>query len=415
MLEKYYDEYAELIVKTGVNIRPDQLVVINVGVENTDFARRLAKAAYQAGAHDVTIVWHDEQFSLLRYQSVRPEVLSEFPEWRRMLYLDNAEEGAAFISVVSENPEIFNTVDPKRLMLAQQAAGAALKEYRERVMANKNSWCVVSVPSAAWAECVFPELSEKRAVQALWKKILAAVRVKGDGKAVERWKGHTEFLSRAAKFMNDSNFAALHYTNSLGTDLTVKLPEGHIWAGGAEYTQSGTEFVANMPTEEVYTVPRLDGVDGVVYASKPLVYNGNLIKNFSVRFKDGEVTDFAAEEGRELLRELLSTDAGSCRLGEVALVPYDSPISQSGILFYNTLFDENASCHLAFGKAYPTCLAGGTELSAEELEKKGVNDSLVHEDFMIGTRDLKIDGIKQNGKRIPVFRKGNFVSFDQVN
>ena len=410
-MEKYYDEYAELIVKTGVNIRPGQLLVINSGVENADFVRRLAKVAYKAGAHDVTVVWHDERFSLLRYQLAPKMVFTEFPEWRRMLYMDNAEEGAAFISVVAENPEIFKSVEPERLTLSQQAAGAALKDYRERIMSNKNSWCVVSVPSTAWAKCVFPQMDDAEAVDALWDKILLAVRVKGDGQAVKRWKEHTDFLSRAASFLNMSQFKALHYKNSLGTDLRIGLPMGHIWAGGAEKTQSGTVFVANMPTEEVYTAPSRNAVDGIVYASKPLVYNGNLIRNFWLRFEAGRVIEYAAEQGEELLRELLATDEGACYLGEVALVPFDSPISKSEVLFYNTLFDENASCHLAFGKAYPTCIEGGTELSVDELVKKGINNSLVHEDFMIGTEDLSIDGISRDGKEIPVFRNGNFVSF----
>lgn len=409
-MNKLLDKYAELVVRTGVNIRPDQLLVINASIENADFARRLAKAAFGAGAHDVTISWHDEQFSLLRYMMGKKEVFTEFPDWRRIMYMDNAEEGAAFISIVSEDPEIFKSVEPERLTLAQQAAGAALKEYRERIMSNRNSWCVVSVPSPAWAACVFPELSAEEAVNALWQNIFAAVRVNNDCDAVKAWKEHTDFLGRAADFLNKNRFKSLHYINSLGTDLTVGLPDGHIWAGGAEKTTAGTVFVANMPTEEVYTAPALDDVNGVVYASKPLVYNGNLIKDFYLRFENGKVTDFAAKEGEPLLRELLSTDQGSCRLGEVALVPYDSPISRSGVLFYNTLFDENASCHLAFGKAYPTCLEGGTELTEDELLQRGINNSLIHEDFMIGTADLSIDGITAEGSRVPVFRQGNFVS-----
>lgn len=407
-MEKLLDEYAQLVIRTGINIRQDQPLVINAGIENADFARRLAKAAYEAGAHDVTVAWHDEKLALIKYQLAKKSVFTEFPDWRRMLYLDNAEEGAAFISVVAEDPEIFRDVEPERLTLAQQAAGAALKEYRERVMANKNSWCVVSVPSAAWAQCVFPELSEEAAVAALWDKIFAAVRVDGTGTAVENWKKHTEYLARAAKFLNEHQFKALHYRNSLGTDLTVGLPSGHIWAGGAEKTQSGTVFVANIPTEEVYTAPAREATDGIVFSSKPLVYNGNLIKDFSIQFEKGRVTAYKAASGEDLLRELLATDEGASYLGEVALVPYDSPISKSGTLFYNTLFDENAACHLAFGKAYPTCISCGADLADDELLQRGINQSLIHEDFMIGTADLDIDGIKKDGERVPVFRNGNF-------
>lgn len=405
------EKYAELIIRTGVNIRPGQLLVINASIENADFARMLSKEAYKAGAHDVTISWHDDKFTLLRYIMAQKEVFTEYPEWRRILYMDNAEEGAAFISIVSEDPEIFNSVETERLILGQQAAGAALKEYRERIMANRNSWCVISVPSPAWAGHVFPEMSADDAMGALWKNIFEAVRVSEDSDAVEAWKEHTEFLRQAADFLNKKQFKRLHYYNSLGTDLTVNLPKGHIWAGGAEKTTNGTVFVANMPTEEVYTAPALDGVNGIVYASKPLVYNGNLIKDFSLKFKDGKVIDFTAKEGEHLLHELLSIDSGSCRLGEVALVPFDSPVSKSGVLFYNTLFDENASCHFAFGKAYPTCIDGGTELSEDELLQRGINNSLIHEDFMIGTADLMIDGITSEGSKVPVFRQGNYVPF----
>lgn len=409
--DKFLNEYAELVVKTGINIKKGQPLVINSPIETADFARRLASEAYKAGAHDVTISWNDEKFSLIRFTMAQKSVFSEFPEWRKMLYMDNAEEGAAFISIAAEDPEIFKHVEPERITVAQQSAGAALKEYRERMMSNRNAWCVVSVPTAAWAKRVFPKLPDDAAVEKLWEKILSVVRVDGKGKAVSKWAEHTGFLARAAEFMNSKKFVRLHYTNSLGTDLYIGLPKGHIWAGGAEKTQSGTVFVANIPTEEVYTVPKLDEVDGVVYASKPLVYNGNLIDNFSLTFKDGQVIDFKAAAGHDLLRELLSTDAGACRLGEVALVPYDSPISKSEVLFYNTLFDENASCHLAFGKAYPTCIADGEKMNDDELFEHGVNNSLIHEDFMIGTADLNIDGITEDGDIVPIFRKGNFVQF----
>ena len=334
----------------------------------------------------------------------------EFPAWRQSLYMDNAEQGAAFISILAEDPEIFRDVDPERLTLAQQAAGAALLEYRARMMSNKNAWCVVSIPTAAWAEKVFPGLSAEKAVRQLWQKIFSAVRVEDGGDAVASWRQHTAFLKRASDFMNRWQFQSLHYVNALGTDLTVRLPSGHIWAGGSEDTQGGTPFVANMPTEEVYTLPQRDGVDGVVAASKPLNYNGNLIENFRLTFQAGKVVAYEAEKGGDILKELLAMDEGACRLGEAALVPFDSPISKSGVLFYNTLFDENASCHLALGKAYPTCMTGGAAMTSAELLAHGVNDSLIHEDFMVGTRDLAITGCTADGRKIPVFRDGNFVS-----
>ncbi|MBR1552810.1 MAG: aminopeptidase [Schwartzia sp.] len=410
-MEARLTEYARLTVRTGVNLREDQPLVINAPIECADFARRLAREAYQTGARDVTIVWSDERFSRLRFEMATEEALASYPDWRRRLYMDNAEENAAIISIHAENPEAFRGVAPERLVTAQQAAGEALLEYRARIMASKNAWCVVSVPTAAWARKVFSDKSDAEAVDALWEAIFSTVRVSGDGGAVERWKRHTDFLSRAAAFMNGYAFVSLHYKNSLGTDLTVHLPESHIWAGGAEETQAGRVFVANLPTEEIYTLPHRDGVDGMVVATKPLVFQGNLITGMKLRFEAGKVVSFEAETGRAHLQTLLETDEGAAHLGEVALVPYDSPISKSGILFYNTLFDENASCHLAFGKAYPTCLAGGADMDTVTLLSHGVNDSLLHEDFMVGSRDLSITGRTKDGKEIPVFRDGNFVEF----
>jgi len=403
------DAYARLVVRVGVNLQPDQLLVINAPIECADFARRIAREAYDAGAHDVTISWKDEQFSLLRYEKAKTQVFSEFPEWRQRLYTDLAEQGAAFVSIAAEDPEIFKNVDPERLRLSRQAAGAALLEYRQRTMKSENAWCVVSIPTESWARAVFPEMSASEAVGKLWQSIFQAVRVQEGSDAVALWQQHADFLHQAAEFMNAHAFASLHYQNALGTDLTVELPEGHVWAGGAENTTGGVRFIANMPTEEVFSLPKRDGVNGTVVATKPLNYNGNLIENFRLTFVDGKVTEYHAEKGEALLKELLSMDEGSCRLGEVALVPYDSPISQSGVLFFNTLFDENASCHLAFGKAYPTSIRGGAAMKELELLAAGANDSLLHEDFMIGSRDLSITGRMKDGTEVPVFRNGNFV------
>ena len=406
--EELLEEYARLIVRMGVNLQDDQPLVINAPLACADFARCVAGAAYDAGAHDVTVAWNDERLARLRYDKAKKSVFSEFPEWRRRLYEDSAAEGAAFVTIHASDPEIFSGVEPERLTLAQQAAGAALLEYRQRLMSNKNAWCVVSIPTESWAKKVFPEDAPDAAVENLWQAIFAAVRLAPGEDAAVRWQKHIEFLARAAKFMNDHAFSRLEYKNALGTNLSIELPEGHIWMGGAEKTQDGVTFVANMPTEEIYTLPKRDGVNGTVKATRPLNVNGNLVEGFSLTFKDGKVVDYKAERGAEILKELFSTDEGASYLGEVALVPYDSPISKSGVLFFNTLFDENAACHLAFGKAYPTCIEGGETMTSIELLQRGVNDSLVHEDFMVGSRDLAIDGIEADGTRVPVFREGNF-------
>ncbi len=408
MDDKRLKKLARLAVRTGVNLQPDQLLIINSPIECAEFARDIASEAYAAGAHDVVISWGDEQFARLRFEQAKDEVFTEFPSWRRKFYMDYAEQGAAVISVSAQDPEIFRGLPPERLLAARQAAGAALSEYRERLMKNRNTWCIVSVPTQAWARKVFPELSGEDAVDRLWEEILRAVRVKEDGDPVKAWQEHTAFLAKAADFMNGNDFHALHYRNSLGTDLTVELPEGHIWAGGAERSELGTEFVANLPTEEVYTAPEREGVNGIVYATRPLVYEGNLIEDFCLTFQKGRVTDYDAKKGKEYLKALFDTDEGAAYLGEVALVPYDSPISRSGVLFYHTLFDENASCHLALGKAYPTCLKGGEQMNSVELLQHGINESLVHEDFMIGSPDLSIQGIRKDGTKVPVFVNGNY-------
>ena len=406
--EELLEEYARLIVRMGVNLQTDQPLVINAPLACADFARRVAGAAYDVGAHDVTVAWNDERLARLRYDKAKKSVFTEFPEWRRRLYEDSAAEGAAFVTIHAADPEIFSGVEPERLTLAQQAAGAALLEYRQRLMSNKNAWCVVSIPTESWASKVFPEDAPDVAVENLWQAIFAAVRLAPGEDAAVRWQKHIEFLTRAAKFMNDHAFSRLEYKNALGTNLSIELPEGHIWMGGAEKTQDGVTFVANMPTEEIYTLPKRDGVNGTVKATRPLNVNGNLVEGFSLTFKDGKVVDYKAERGAEILKELFSTDEGASYLGEVALVPYDSPISKSGVLFFNTLFDENAACHLAFGKAYPTCIEGGEAMTSVELLQRGVNDSLVHEDFMVGSKDLAIDGIEADGTHVPVFREGNF-------
>ena len=406
------EAYARLVVRIGVNLQHDQILVINSPIECASFARLLAKEAYAAGAHEVVMSWGDELSARIKYDMAPTAVFSEFPEWRRAFYTDYAERGAAFISIAARDPEIFAGVASERLALAQQAAGAALLEYRARLMANQNTWCVASVPTAAWAKKVFPGVSEEAAIAKLWEAIFQTVRIGEDVDVVAAWKSHVDFLHRAAAFLNENDFASLHYTNEVGTDLTIELPEGHVWAGGSELAATHVPFVANLPTEEVYTLPKSDGVHGKVVATKPLVYQGSLIEGFWLKFEQGRVVDFHADKGEDVLRELLATDEGSSRLGEVALVPYDSPISKSGLLFYNTLFDENAACHLALGKAYPTCLKGGEDMQSVELLQHGVNDSLLHEDFMVGSRALAITGKRRSdGREMPVFQHGNFIEF----
>ncbi len=401
------EKYADLIVKTGVNVQQGQILVIFSPIECASFARTIAGVAYQAGARDVVISYKDELFSKLRFLQAPEEVFEEFPAWQKEFYLSYVKQGAAFISIAASDPELLKDVSPERVAKVQKTSSIALKEYRERLMSNKNAWCVVSIPTVSWAKKVFPQLPDNEAVDALWEAIFKTVRV-GDEDPVVAWEEHKKNLKVSAEFLNRHQFKFLRYKNSLGTDVEIELPEGHIWLGGSEYTPDGVEFIANMPTEEVFTLPKKTGANGTVVSSMPLNYNGNLIENFSLTFKDGKIIEFTAEKGYEVLKKLIETDEGSCYLGEVALVPYDSPISNAKILYYNTLFDENASCHLAIGKAYPVCIKDGKNMSKEELDELGVNDSLTHVDFMIGTKDLEIIGITATGQEIPVFKNGNF-------
>lgn len=407
MNKEMLEKYARLVVKTGVNIQKGQTLVIASPLECAFFVHIAAKIAYQEGARDVVVNWRDEQLSKIQFTYAPEEVFDEFPSWQKELYLSNALKGAAFLSISASDPELMKDVDPDRMTRSQKARNIALKEYRERTMSNRNAWAVVSIPTKSWARKVFPRLSEEEAIERLWESILKTVRVDAADPVVA-WSEHKQNLIRILKHLNSAGLRYLHYKNSLGTDLKIELPENHIWLGGSDYTPEGLEFIANMPTEEVFTLPLRSGVNGTVVSSMPLIYNGNLIEHFTLIFKDGKVVEVQAGKDQELFKRILETDEGSSFLGEVALVPYDSPISKSGILYYNTLFDENASCHLALGEAYPVCIKNGENLNRDELSRLGVNSSLIHEDFMIGTPDLEILGVTREGAKVPVFRKGNF-------
>ncbi|MCH3963873.1 MAG: aminopeptidase [Clostridium sp.] len=407
MNNNFLKKYAELIVKIGVNIQDNQILVVNSPIECAEFTRSVSEIAYKQGARDVIVNWSDEKLSKIKYLNGRDDIFDDFPEWRKELYTGYAREDAAFLSIHASDPELMKDVDTGRIMRANKAANTALREYRGRIMSDKNVWSVVSVPTRAWSKKIFPNVPEGEAVEKLWDSIFETVRVKCDD-PIRAWEDHKKNLKKRMKFLNENNFKYLEYRNGLGTDLKIELPEGHIWLGGSSFSPRSTEFMANIPTEEVYTLPLKNGVNGRVFSSKPLNYNGNLIDNFSIVFKDGKIVDFTAEHGFETLKHIIGTDEGSHYLGEVALVPFDSPISNSNILFYNTLFDENASCHLAIGEAYPVCIKGGENMSRDQLESAGVNNSLEHVDFMIGTEDLNITGTTQNGDKIEVLKNGNF-------
>ena len=400
-------EYARLLVRVGLNVYPGQNLVISAPVECVDFARLCAAEAYDAGCREVIMNWHDDVLTRMKYLRADDAIFDEVALWRRHFFNDYALEGAAYLAISASDPENLKGVDPRRLVRSQQASGKALKDFDRLQMCGGVPWCIASIPIPSWAKRVFPGVSEEEAMEKLWDAIFASVRVSGDGKAVEKWQAHLDTLHERLEKMNALNFKSLHYTNSLGTDLTVELPEGHIWEAGDDVTLSGRSYIANVPTEELFTSPLRTGVNGVVYSALPLAHDGNIIDKFRFVVKDGRIVEAHAEQGEETLKAAISVDEGASYFGEVALVPYDSPISNQKILFYNTLFDENAACHIAFGEAYP-CLKGGQQMTKDELKARGLNDSITHVDFMVGTPDLSIVGTTHDGRQVPVFVNGNF-------
>ena len=406
-MEEKLQEYARLLVRVGLNVQRGQTLVISSPVECAYFARLCAAEAYAAGCKEVVMNWHDDALGRMKYLYADDAVFDDVPLWRRHFFNDYAQEGAAYLAISASDPENLKGVDGSRIIRAQQASGKALKEFDRLQMCSGFPWCIASIPIPSWAKTVFPDDGEERAMERLWDAIFRAVRISGDGKAVEKWQAHLKTLHARMEKLNALKFKSLHYTNALGTDLTVELPEGHIWEAGNDVTLSGQEYIANIPTEELFTSPLKTGVNGVVYASLPLVHDGNIIDGFHFVVKEGKIVEARARQGEETLQAAIAVDEGASYFGEVALVPYDSPISNQKILFYNTLFDENAACHIAFGEAYP-CLEGGQNLSKEELTARGLNDSITHVDFMVGTPDLRIVGTTHDGREIPVFENGNF-------
>ena len=401
-------EYAHLLVEVGLNVQPGQTPSIESNVEYAALTRLCVSACYDCGARNVVTYYGDDFLTRESFLRADPAVFDEYPSYMKARVDWFLEQKSPRLSFTGSNPELLKGVDPARIQARRKSSGPPTRAYFDALTANKFQWCVGAYPTLAWAEKVFPDKKGEEAMDALWDAIFSVCRITGDGKGVERWKEHVAATARRAKALNEYQFQTLHYTNSLGTDLTIRLPDNHVWAGGSDFTPEGVEFVANIPTEEIFTAPRWDGVDGRVYAALPLAMDGNLIRGFYLDFKGGRIVDVHAGEGEEFLRRAIDTDEGAHYLGEVALVPYDSPIRNTGILFYETLFDENASCHLAFGEAYPSCVKGGEDMSEEAQKAAGLNRSITHVDFMVGTADLSIVGATHDGREIPVFVDGNF-------
>lgn len=400
-------KYARLIAETGVNVQDNHTVVLQISVNQAPLARLITEEAYRLGAAEVIVQWSDETIQREFLAHAATDRIENVPQYKIDQTNDWIAKGASRISVVSSNPDALAGVDAQRVAAFQAANGKALVNLRKATQANKVSWTVVAAASEGWAAKVFPELAtSEEQVDALWNEIFKTTRIYEENPVIA-WDIHDKKLQEKAAELNEQQFTALHYT-APGTDLTIGLPKNHLWEGAGSYNARGEEFMANMPTEEVFTAPDSRRVDGYVSSTKPLSYAGTIISGMKFTFKDGKVVDFSAEQGEEALKNLLAIDEGAKHLGEVALVPDPSPISQSGLIFYNTLFNENASNHLAFGSAYAFNLQGGTEMSEEELAEAGLNRSQTHVDFMVGSDKMNIDGIKEDGTIVPVFRNGDW-------
>lgn len=407
-VEDYIEKYVELILKVGLKIKNGDKLVVRCPIEARDFAVECTRKAYELGAGEVVVDYRDQLISRLKYENESLDVLTDIPKHKVDKENYYMEKKAKYLSVTGSDPDALKGVDAEKLFKSNLANSKALRDFSAKMMANYVSWIVVGASIPSWATKVFPDLEEGEAVRRLWFEIFNSVRLFEED-PIKALENHVDNLNRYSKFLNEAKFEKLIYKSQKGTDLEVGLPKGYIFAGAGDVNSDGEEFIANMPSEEVFSAPRLDGVNGKVYSTLPLNYNGNLIEDFYLVFKDGEVVDYDAKAGKEYLKNILDTDEGAKRLGEVALVSYNTPISMRKVLFYNTLYDENASCHFALGKSYPTCLEGGEKLSIEELKERGMNDSLTHVDFMVGDETTEIIGVKENGEEVQIFKEGNFV------
>lgn len=404
-------QYAELLVKVGMNVQPKQPVFIRSSVETLELTHLIVEEAYHCGASDVRVVYSDPTLKRLKFENESVEHFAnhEIKSYDVEARMDYVKRGAANLALISEDPDLMDGIDSQKLQAFQQQNARAFKGYMESVQKNQFPWVVAVFPSKAWAKRVYPELSVEEAYIKFIDEVFDIVRIDGND-PVENWRQHIANLSVYAQKLQQKNYHALHYVSE-GTDLTVGLAKNHIWEDATSYVNGKEQaFIANIPTEEVFTAPDRNRVDGYVTNKLPLSYNGTIIDQFKLMFKDGEIIDFSAEKGEAVLKDLINTDEGSRRLGEVALVPDDSPISNRNTIFYNTLFDENAACHLAIGSAYAFNIQGGTEMTVEEKIASGLNDSNVHVDFMIGSSDLTIYGIFEDGSKELVFENGNWAS-----
>ena len=399
--------YASLLVHVGVNLQKGQRLMLRAPISAAPLVRKVVEEAYKHGSPLVDVHWGDEVLEKLRFEHAPADSFEEHINWRLDASMEGVERGDALLTIRSEDPDLLKGQNPEHVSTVVRSRQKRFKPFSKHITAHSISWCLVAYPVESWAQKVFPAESSEKAVELLWDAIFATTRA-DQADAVELWKEHQKDLAARSKFLNDKHYNAVHFKNA-HTDLTLGLPDGHIWHGGGAVNKAGKDFVPNMPTEEVFTLPDMNRVDGVVRSSKPLSYNGNLIDNFELTFEAGKVVKYTAEQGEDTLKNLLESDDGAKRLGEVALVPHSSPVSRSNILFYHTLFDENAASHIALGQAYSFTVKDGDGKEPAEFAKLGGNSSLVHVDFMIGSADTDVDGIGADGSREPLMRAGEWV------
>ncbi len=400
-------KYAELIAKCGLNVQKGQEVNITCGLDQPEFVAYVVEECYKCGASKVRVDWSYMPITKINYTYRTLESLSEVTEEEIARFKHRVDKLPCRLWLDSDDPDGLDGTDSEKISKANIARFPIIKPYRDAVE-NKEQWCIAAVPGKEWAKKIYPQLATNDAVEKLWEDILYCSRVDGD--PIAAWKKHNENLAKRCKFLNDYKFDRLEYKSANGTDFTVGLnPVGKFNGGGERTIGQRVYFNPNIPSEEVFTTPVRGIADGKVVATKPLSYQGKLIENFWMKFKDGKVVEVYAEKNQDLLEKMVSMDEGAAYLGECALIAYDSPINNTGILFYNTLFDENASCHLALGRGFNDCIEGYENLSVEECEKLGVNSSMIHVDFMIGSKDMSIIGVTKDGKRVQIFKDGNWV------
>lgn len=400
-------KYARLIVRVGANVARGNRVVVYASVEQSNLATEVVREAYRCGAEAVTVEWSCDEITRLHYTHRMTDVMTEIPKWEKEKMKDMSERLPCRIFIESSDPDILRGISQEKLRAVRLARAKAFKPYRD-AMDNKHAWIIAAAPSKAWAQKVFPDKKPAEAMNLLWDAILKSVHVSADTDPVKEWELLNESFRAKCDWLNENKFVAMEYTSSNGTNFRAGLIPGVKWLGGGEATLDGHFFNPNLPTEEIFTTPMRGNAEGTLVSTKPLSNNGQLIENFSITFRDGKAVSWTAEKGKEMLDQMLGMDEGAKMLGELALVPKSSPISQMGILFYNTLFDENASCHVALGSGFTNLYPGFETMTRKELTDKGINDSLIHVDFMIGADDLTVTGIRADGSRVPVFVNGDW-------